>query len=80
LRLLDPVLVVPVGRLALAEWLPALPLDELVGRRFEVDGRAVIPLPHPSGASSWANAAENRALIQQAVALIVEELRRSGSL
>jgi uracil-DNA glycosylase len=76
LRLLDPVLVVPVGRLALAEWLPARPLDELVGRRFEVDGRAVIPLPHPSGASSWANAAANRALIQQAVALIVEELAR----
>ena len=26
-----------------------------IGRRFEVDGRAVVPLPHPSGASAWTN-------------------------
>jgi uracil-DNA glycosylase len=76
MRLLDPRLIVPVGRLALAEWLPPRPLNELVGRRFEVDGRAVVPLPHPSGASSWANAPQHRALIARAVQLIAVELAR----
>ena len=33
----------------------------------------MIPLPHPSGASAWANAPANRALIARAVSLIVAE-------
>ena len=28
---------------------------EVVGRRFERDGRVIVPLPHPSGASAWTN-------------------------
>jgi hypothetical protein len=34
------------------------------------DGRFVVPLPHPSGASLWPNKPENRALIQRAIALL----------
>ncbi len=71
-RLVDPLLVVPVGRLAIDDWLGPGPLAELVGRRFEVDGRAVVPLPHPSGASAWTNDPAHRALVAQAVELIVE--------
>lgn len=74
LRLLDPPLVIPVGGLAVAAWVGPGPLASIVGRRFERDGRAVVPLPHPSGASAWANAAENRALISEAVRLIGVEL------
>jgi uracil-DNA glycosylase len=76
LRLLEPPLVVPVGRLAIDDWLGRAPLTAVVGRRFEVDGRAVVPLPHPSGASAWTNAAANRELIGRAVALIAAELGR----
>jgi uracil-DNA glycosylase len=73
-RLLDPSLVVPVGRLAIDDWLGREPLSDVIGNRFEVDGRAVIPLPHPSGASAWTNDPANRALIARAVSLIVEEV------
>jgi uracil-DNA glycosylase len=71
-RLLDPLVVVPVGRLAIDDWLGPGLLSDVVGHRYEVEGRTVIPLPHPSGASSWANGLANRALIEQAVSLIVE--------
>jgi uracil-DNA glycosylase len=72
-RLLDPQIVVPVGRLAIDDWLGPAPLTDVIGHRYEVDGRAVIPLPHPSGASAWSNALANRALIVRAVELIVAE-------
>ncbi|MFZ0548814.1 MAG: uracil-DNA glycosylase family protein [Candidatus Promineifilaceae bacterium] len=36
------------------------------------DGRWVVPLPHPSGASLWPNKPENQALIERAVALLGE--------
>ena len=75
LRLLDPPLLVPVGGMAIAATLGPGRLDELVGHRFELEGRAVIPLPHPSGASAWTNAAANRALVVRAVELIAVELR-----
>ena len=74
-RLLAPALVVPIGRLAIEDWLgcrPTVPLGELIGRSFQRDGRTVVPLPHPSGASSWTNGAANRVLVAAAVALIVE--------
>jgi hypothetical protein len=49
-------------------------LNEVVGRLFEVGGRVVLPLPHPSGASLWPNRPENQALIEQAMVLLREEL------
>ena len=55
------------------------PLAELIGREHEVaheGGRSVaIPLPHPSGASSWIHAPGNRALLDRALALLAERLR-----
>ena len=73
-RLTDPTVVVPVGRLAIDDWLGRAPLVEVVGRRFEVDGRVIVPLPHPSGASAWTNAAANRALVARAVAQLSDTL------
>jgi uracil-DNA glycosylase len=72
-RLLDPLLVVPVGRLAIDDWIGRAPLADVIGRRFEIGGRVVVPLPHPSGASSWTNSPANRELVARAVSLIVEE-------
>jgi uracil-DNA glycosylase len=53
------------------------PGPDSVGRRATglTSGRWVVPLPHPSGASLWPNAPENRALIRRAIALL-DELRR----
>lgn len=57
LAMLDPQLILPIGRLAIARFLPPAPLEQVIGRVFhvEVGGRKrdVLPLPHPSGASTW---------------------------
>jgi uracil-DNA glycosylase len=74
LRLLDPSLIVPVGGLAVRRLLGPLGLSVCVGERFALEGTPVVPLPHPSGASGWLNAPENRARLARAVALVRDEL------
>jgi len=76
LELLRPRLIVPVGGLAIRRLLGISGLAACVGRRYELDEAAVVPLPHPSGASSWLNAPANRELTAQAAALVREELAR----
>jgi uracil-DNA glycosylase len=79
LRLVQPKLIVTVGLLAARQLLDLRTVSEFVGRRYELDGVPAIPLPHPSGASSWLNLAENRAKVELATALIREELARLGA-
>jgi uracil-DNA glycosylase len=76
LELLKPRLIVPVGGLAIRRLLAFTGLAECVGNRYELDGAAVVPLPHPSGASSWLNDPANRELTAKAAALVREELAR----
>jgi uracil-DNA glycosylase len=78
LRLARPELIVPVGGLAVRRLLGLKSVTEAVGRRFEHDGAVAIPLPHPSGASSWLNDPANRRLVAAAAALVREELARIG--
>lgn len=44
--------------------------DVVTTYRGEKDGRYVVPIPHPSGASLWPNKPENKALILNAMHLI----------
>ena len=74
-RLLRPNLIVPVGGVAIRRFLRRPRLTGCIGERYDVGGVAVIPLPHPSGASGWLNDVENRRLVARAAALIGEELR-----
>lgn len=75
LAMVQPHVVLAVGGLAIETLLnQKLRLDESVGRVFEVDGRAVLPLPHPSGASLWPNRPENQALIHLAMAILRDDL------
>ncbi len=71
IRILRPSLVLPVGRLAITQFLPAAPLAELIGRGFagERAGQTfdVIPLPHPSGASPWHKIPPGRDLLARAL-------------
>jgi len=76
LDLVRPRLIVPVGGLAVRRLLGPKSVTECVGRRFEHDGAAAIPLPHPSGASGWLNDPANRARVDEAAELIRAELRR----
>src|SRR3569623_1025096 len=78
LRLIRPKLLIPVGKLAMEKFLPSAPLDTIIGKVHEAEhagGRSrVIPLPHPSGASSWVNAPAHKILLERALALIGAEL------
>jgi len=74
LRLLRPTLIVPVGGLAIRRVLRISGLASCIGARFEVGEAVAVPLPHPSGASGWLNAAENRERLAAALALLRAEL------
>jgi uracil-DNA glycosylase len=76
LELVRPRLIVPVGGLAIRRLLGISGLAECIGRRYELDGAAVVPLPHPSGASSWLNSPANREVTMRAAALVRRELAR----
>ena len=83
LRLVRPRLLIPVGRLAIEQFLPRLPLEDLIGREHEVShagGSSIaIPLPHPSGASSWIHQGNHPALLLRALDLIGARLDRLGT-
>jgi uracil-DNA glycosylase len=82
LRIIRPAVLIPVGKLAITRFLPNQPLDALIGRAHEVEhvgGTSLaIPLPHPSGASSWIHQGDHQQLLDHALALIAPELRRLG--
>ena len=69
--LLRPRLILPVGKLAIASFLPPLPLTETIGKLFPIEfsGRRMdcIPLPHPSGASPWPRVEPGKTLLRQAM-------------
>jgi uracil-DNA glycosylase len=72
--LLRPLLVIPVGKLAIGQFLAFEKLDEVVGRSFQLrrNGCAfdLIPLPHPSGASPWHRIPPGIGLLRKAMRLI----------
>lgn len=74
LALIRPRLLIPVGRLAIMRFLPVVSLDLLIGGAHEVTytagGLTVIPLPHPSGASSWIHQAGHAELLEQALIVL----------
>jgi len=76
LELLRPKLIVTVGGLALKRLLGQSQLTDCIGCRFEQAGVPVVPLPHPSGASSWPNLPANRVKLDAALALVAHELAR----
>ena len=71
-ELLRPGVVVPVGGLAIKELLGIGTLAEAVGRTVEIDGVVYVPLPHPSGASTWLNARENKERLRRSLATLGE--------
>lgn len=76
LRLVRPETLLLVGGLAIERYFPKASLAELIGRRFERDGMALIPLPHPSGASRWLNEPAHRRLLEDALAHVRAEWER----
>lgn len=79
-------LIIPVGKMAIEHVLDrhgSVELRDVIGQRFECTifgqdklSAVVIPLPHPSGASTWSYQGDNAALLQRALHLIRGELRQ----
>jgi uracil-DNA glycosylase len=76
LKLLRPRLIVTVGGLAARRMLGAKSVSECVGVRYELGDAVAIPLPHPSGASSWLNVPANKERVVAAIELVRVELAR----
>ena len=73
-KLLQPKLILPVGKLAISQFLEVNKLTDVIGQvhKVEINGEQVdlIPLPHPSGASTWHITEPGKSLLQQALKLI----------
>ena len=74
MEILSPELVIPVGKLAIEQFLSFERLDEIIGKKFQVRHGEhrfdLVPLPHPSGASPWHRIEPGKSLLRQALTLI----------
>ena len=70
LRLVQPRLIVLVGKLAIETFLGGARLGDVVGTLQERDGRRFLPLPHTSPVSRWLNDAANRERVERAIQLL----------
>jgi uracil-DNA glycosylase len=82
--ILRPKLVIPVGKLAIQQFMPVGKLDEVVGKLHKGKRKGLTfdlaPLPHPSGASTWQYTEPGKTLLRQALALIAEHRAWRGLL
>lgn len=82
IEILEPSLVIPVGKLAIRQFIEFEKLTEVIGKRFRVNFRGrefdLIPLPHPSGASPWHRMEPGRTLLAEAMKLIREHSAGGG--
>lgn len=98
IRILKPKLIIPVGKLAISQFLVFSKLTEVVGQSFSYQdlikdtGRQgprivdspktsqyeVIPLPHPSGASTWHRTEPGVGLLETALKKISKHAAWKG--
>lgn len=75
-ELLQPALILPIGKLAIQQYLAVKKLTDVVGQvhQVELGGRKVdiIPLPHPSGLSTWFQKDPGKALLSDALACVAQ--------
>lgn len=75
LALVRPRLIIPLGRLAIAQFTDAKRLEDIVGKCWvhkmaSCETADLIPLPHPSGASTWFKTQPGKNLLADALRLI----------
>jgi uracil-DNA glycosylase len=80
IALIKPPVIILVGRLAIQRFLGEAPLDRYVGRVHPLSAgktrSLAIPLPHPSGASSWIHGPGHMDLVRASLRLIAEHVPR----
>jgi uracil-DNA glycosylase len=78
IAMIAPRVIIPVGRLAIERFLGSSPLTEYVGQAHRLTALAgsplAIPLPHPSGASSWIHTPGHMDLVRSSLGLIARHL------
>ena len=78
IAMIRPAVIIPVGRLAIERFLGGGLLSDLIGRAHrlrDLPGAPVaIPLPHPSGASSWIHTPGHMELVGRSLELVAARL------
>jgi len=78
IEMIRPAVIIPVGRLAIERFLGNGLLADLIGRAHRLgdlpNTPVAIPLPHPSGASSWIHAPGHMELVGHSLDLIAARL------
>lgn len=73
-QLLQPKLAIPVGKLAISQFMECNTLKDIVGKKHRIELAGVtcdaVPLPHPSGASTWHRTEPGKSLLKKALKLI----------
>lgn len=77
-ELVRPEVVILVGGLAIKEVLGLAKLSEAVGTIHRRDGIVYVPLPHPSGASTWLNSPENKEKLGRSLVMLAEVMSEAG--
>jgi uracil-DNA glycosylase len=76
IKILGPRLVIPVGRLAITQFIDCTKLEKVIGRKFWIERAQhkfdLIPLPHPSGASPWHKISPGKELLEKALRKIAQ--------
>jgi len=76
IEILRPKLIIPVGKLAITNFIKFSKLTEVIGQTHMVQIAThdlncdLIPLPHPSGASTWPHTEPGKTLLDDALTLI----------
>lgn len=72
--LLKPDLILPVGKLAISQLMEVNKLNEVIGKIHHVNFHGheteAIPLPHPSGASTWHRMEPGLSLLESALTIL----------
>ena len=71
IKILKPCLIIPVGRLAISQFIECTRLEQVIGRKVRAQRAEhifdLIPLPHPSGASPWHKIPPGKQLLAKAM-------------
>lgn len=84
IEILKPRLIIPVGRLAISQFVKCEKLEQVIGRKFRARRARhvfdLIPLPHPSGASPWPKIPPGKRLLEKAMRKIARHSAIKGLL
>ncbi len=76
IELLKPELILPVGKLAISQLMEVNKLNDVIGKVHRVNFHGhdadAIPLPHPSGASTWHRMEPGITLLKHALSLLLQ--------